>query len=288
MEPKTKSHAPVEEHDESFVPKRQKGQLATHCWPSPGSPEYTVGCPGCDGLSYRHLLKCQQKRTELGFSASSSLRNGDVVMEEAPPPPPPAEPPPVLRTSDETDAMTLAAVHPYGHEEPLEISRTEFESFVRDGFYFEEDSFELDLMKSFPVYQAVPRAEVTGKVWSTRWCYRKKGPKQVRARFVVRHFANSLCANLCNSTHQSVVSQASVERPPFCSVTLVLGIFSYTPEPHVAICPIFVHPLFPVFEPQIQKWVIFVRRRPCVFDTFRFESPPLRGKKIEFGTDHDN
>ena len=87
--------------------------------------------------------------------------------------------------------MTLAAVHPYGHEEPLEISRTEFESFVRDGFYFEEDTLEklhldevvegvnreLDLMKSFPVYQA----EVTGKVWSTRWCYRRKGPKQVRA-----------------------------------------------------------------------------------------------------------
>ena len=85
-----------------------------------GSPEYTVGCPGCDGRSYRHLLKCQQKRTELGFSASSSLRDvmGDVVMEEAPPLPPPAGPPPVWRTSDETDAMTLAAVHPYGHEEP--------------------------------------------------------------------------------------------------------------------------------------------------------------------------
>ena len=85
-------------------------------------------------------------------------------MEEAPPPPPPAEPPPVLRTSEETDAMTLAAVHPYGHEEPLEISRKEFESFVRDGFYIEEDTLEelpldevvegvnreLDLMKSFP------------------------------------------------------------------------------------------------------------------------------------------
>ena len=65
------------------------------------------------------------------------------------------------------------------------------------------------------------------------------------------------------------------------------GIFSYTPEPHIAFCPIFVHPLFPVFEPRIQKWVIFVRR-PCVCDTFRFEIPPLRGKKIEFGTDHDN
>ena len=63
------------------------------------------------------------------------------------------------------------------------------------------------------------------------------------------------------------------------------GIFSYTPEPHVAFCSIFVHTLFPVFEPHIQKWVIFVRHRPCVCDTFRFESPPLRGKKIEFGTD---
>ena len=122
-------------------------------------------------------------------------------MEEAPPP----QPPPVLRTSEETDAMTLAAVHPHGHEEPLEISRTEF---------FEEDTLEelpldevvegvnreLDLMKSILVYKAVPRSEVTGKVWSTRWCYRRKGPKQVRARFVVRQFANSLDANFYSPT----------------------------------------------------------------------------------------
>ena len=66
--------------------------------------------------------------------------------------------------------MIFAAVHPYGHEEPLEISRTEFESFVRDGFYVEEDTLEelpldegvkgvnreLDLMNSFPMYQAAP------------------------------------------------------------------------------------------------------------------------------------
>ena len=39
-------------------------------------------------------------------------------MEEAPPPPPLGEPPSVLRTSDETDAMALAAVHPYGHDKP--------------------------------------------------------------------------------------------------------------------------------------------------------------------------
>ena len=165
VEPTTKSHAPVEEHDESLVAKRQRGRPATHFWPSPRSPEYTVGCPGCDGRSYRHLLKCRQKRVELGLTASSSSRDvrGDVVMEEAPPPPPPAEPPPVLRTSEETDAMTLAAVHPCGHEDHLEISQTEFESFVRDGFYFEEDTLEelplgevvegvnreLDLMNSF-------------------------------------------------------------------------------------------------------------------------------------------
>ena len=132
-------------------------------------------------------------------------------LEEVPPPPPPAEP---LKTSEETDAVMLAAVHPCGHEEPLEISRTEFESLMRDGFYFEEDTLEellldevvegvnreLDLMKSFSVYQAVPRVEVTGRVWSTRWCYRRKGPKQVRARFVVRQFANSLDANLYSPT----------------------------------------------------------------------------------------
>ena len=89
-------------------------------------------------------MKCQQKRVVLGLTASSSLRDvrGDVVMEEAPPPPPRAEPPPVLRTSEETDAMTLAAVHPYGHEEQMNISRTEFESFVRDGFHLEEDTLE--------------------------------------------------------------------------------------------------------------------------------------------------
>ena len=139
-------------------------------------------------------MKCQQERITLGFSASSSSRDvlGDVVMGEVPIPPlPPAEQPPMLKTSSETDAMMLAAIHPYGREEPLEISRTEFESIVRDGFSLEEDTLEdlpteevvvgvnreLDLMKGFPVYQAVPRAEVTGKVWSTRWCYRRKGPK---------------------------------------------------------------------------------------------------------------
>ena len=150
---------------------------------------------------------------------------------EVPPPPPPAEPPPVLKSSPETDAMMLAAIHPYGHEEPLEISRTEFESIVRNGFYFEEDTLEdflteevvegvnreLDLMKSFPVYQAVPRSEVIGKVWSTRWCYRRKGPKQVRARFVVRQFATSgrkfLQSHSWARGHESFVSDGSVKRP---------------------------------------------------------------------------
>ena len=122
VEPTSKSHAAVEEHDESLVPKRQRGRPATHCWPSPGSPEYTVGCPGCDGRSYRHLMKCLQKRIELGLSASSSLRDvrSGVVMNEVPTHHwkgchhLPAEPPTLLKTSEETDAMMLAAVHPYG------------------------------------------------------------------------------------------------------------------------------------------------------------------------------
>ena len=48
-----------------------------------GDPRCTVGCPGCDGRSDRHYLKCQQKRIEPGFFASSSLRDvrSDVVLE---------------------------------------------------------------------------------------------------------------------------------------------------------------------------------------------------------------
>ena len=84
-------------------------------------------------------------------------------MEEAPPLFPLAVPPPEWKNSSETDATVLAAVHPYGHEELVETSRTECESIVRDGFYLEEDTLEelpldevvegvnreLDLMKSF-------------------------------------------------------------------------------------------------------------------------------------------
>ena len=55
----------------------------------------------------------------------------------------------------------------------------------------------------------------------------------------------------------------------------------FGPNPILHFAPIFVHPLFPVFEPHIQKWVIFVRRRPCVCDTFSFESllPPASAEK---------
>ena len=73
-------------------------------------------------------------------------------------------------------------------------------------------------------------------------------------------------------------------QPPKPLIEAVGYFFNKTPKPHVALCPIFVHPLFPMFEPHIQKCVIFCPSSPCVCDTFRFESPPLRGKKIEFGT----
>ena len=113
----------------------------------------------------------KEDEVSLGFSASSSSRDvlGDadmgvrpMPMEEVPPVLPPTEPPHAMDLSSETDAMMLAAVHPYGHEEPVEVSRTEFESTVREGSYVEEDTLEylltekvvegmnreLDLMKS--------------------------------------------------------------------------------------------------------------------------------------------
>ena len=59
---------------------------------------------------------------------------------------------------------------------------------------------ELDQMESFHRVRDVPRAEATGKVWSTRWCDRRKGPNQVGARFVVRQFATSLDATFHTPT----------------------------------------------------------------------------------------
>ena len=150
-------------------------------------------------------------------------------MEEAPPPPPLAEPPPVLRTSEEADAMTLAAVQPYGHEELLEISQTEFESFVRDGFYFEEDTLEelpldvvegvnheLYLMKSFPMYQAVPRADWQSLVHTM--VLQEKGTQTSESAFrgeTVRKFSGCklLQSHSWARGHESVVSDGSVERP---------------------------------------------------------------------------
>ena len=69
VEPTTKSHAPERstmrasfQRDREGNPRRTVGQVRD-------LPNTSVGCPGCDGRSYRHLLKCQQKRIELGFSA---------------------------------------------------------------------------------------------------------------------------------------------------------------------------------------------------------------------------
>ena len=66
---------------------------------------------------------------------------GEVLtpQEEVQPPLLPAEPQPSMKISSETDATMLAAIHPSGHEE---IRRTEFESIVRDGSYFEDDTME--------------------------------------------------------------------------------------------------------------------------------------------------
>ena len=130
-----------------------------------------------------------------------------LPMEEVPPLPPPADPPPAIDPSSETVAMMLAPIHSYGHKEPFEVSRAEFESTVRDALedfptkeVVEDMTRELDMVKSFPMYQTLPQAEAPGTVWSGRWCCRREEPKQVRARFVVRPFATSLGAAFYSST----------------------------------------------------------------------------------------
>ena len=93
---------------------------------------------------------------------------------------------------------------------------------MRDGFYFEEDTLEevpldevvegvnreLDLMKSFPVYQAFPRAEVTGKVWPTRWCYRT-GTKTSESAFSGETVRKLPQSHSWARGHESVVSDGS-------------------------------------------------------------------------------
>ena len=102
VEPTTKSHAPVEVS--SFQREREVDlRRICHVRDHPN----TQLCPGCDGRGYRHMVRCQQIRVEIVFSASSSLRAvpGDVVMETASRRFPLADPPVVLRTSEETDAI---------------------------------------------------------------------------------------------------------------------------------------------------------------------------------------
>ena len=68
---------------------------------------------------------------------------------------------------------------------------------------------------------------------------------------------------------QTLTCLDPIEATLTCIVQTLAGIFSYTPEPYNAFCPINVHPLFPVFEPHVQKWIIFVRRCPLTFQNIR-------------------
>ena len=73
-------------------------------------------------------------------------------------------------------------------------------------------------MKSFPVYQAVPRAEVTGKVWVHTMVLQEKGTKTSESAFRGETFRKFSGCKLLQSHswargHESVVSDGSVERP---------------------------------------------------------------------------
>ena len=117
---------------------------------------------------------------------------------------------------------------------------------------------ELDLMKSFPVYQTVPRVEVTGKVWSTCWCYRRQGPKQVRARFVVRQFAHSLDANFYSPTPGLEVTRVLCAMAMSRGLTILFGdisvAFMNTPMPQGD--SVYVEPPEGLYEHSDTAWCL--------------------------------
>ena len=70
VEPTTKSHALVEEHDESLVPKRQRGRPATQCWPSLGSPEHSC----MSRLRWTQLQTLDEMSTETNRTGSLRIK----------------------------------------------------------------------------------------------------------------------------------------------------------------------------------------------------------------------
>ena len=109
------------------------------------------------------------------------------------------------------------------------------------------------------MYQAVPRFEVTGKIWSTRSCKRRKGPKQVRARFVVGQFANSLDANFCSPAPGLEVTRVLLAMALSKDLTIVFGdigvAFMNTPMPE-GDHPVYVEPLEGLHEHNDTGWCL--------------------------------
>ena len=137
-----------------------------------------------------------------------------------------------------------------------------FEGYTLEDFPLDEVvegvNLELDLMKSFPVHQAVPRAEVTSKVWSTRWCYRRRRPKQVRARFVVRQFANSLDANFYSDILWLEVTRVLLAMALSKDLTILLGDIgvAFMNKPMLEGGPVYVDPPEGLYEHNDSVWCL--------------------------------
>ena len=185
-----------------------------------------------------------------------------MPMEEVPPLPPPADPPPAIDPSSETVAMMLAPIHSYGHKEPVEVCRAEFESTVRDALedfpteeVVEDMTRELDMVKSFPMYQTLPQAEAPGTVWSGRWCCRREEPQASESSVCSAAIRNlSWCCFLQFHSwargHESFVCHCSVERH-HCLVTFGVA-FINTPK-HVGE-PVLVEPPQGLYENNNKVW----------------------------------
>ena len=218
----------VEEEREAPVPRKRRRPPTRHL-PAPYSEDYTPNCGGCTGKTYYHIKACphhkeqetkkflrQLERGEQAQQSSSSRSaaipggadNSTAVpggVDDS------VEVPgkTTHQTLETVDVAPMAGVQPETQgeaeegEPPYKAARSGDIVMVIDGetfcvpeedvpkVYYEEDDGQV-LLKDLEVSERILRTDVPSgkKIWSTRWCHRRKGAG-VGSRFVVRQFRDT-------------------------------------------------------------------------------------------------
>ena len=170
--------------------RRGRGRPATRGTPDPFSANYTPGCGGCEGRSWYHVKSCPQHvpKEERENRSIARVIERDAAIRDA------------TSDMDVSGAACVEVVYTLaGKEYPCpeeEVPKVYYEE--DDGSILPSDQVhaginrELDRMARLNVSSRVLRSDVPkgSKVWSARWCHRRKGDG-VRSRYVVRQFRDS-------------------------------------------------------------------------------------------------